>query len=102
MPSSFDIHQDHKIVYEEGIRACKKRSILGYEFMWNNFSFGSTLFYIVNNADIELKLAALSEYKSPNIKLYAKETLVRGLANFRGIQISEEYAEVFEVIRWIM
>ena len=41
MPSSFDIHQDHKTIYEEGLRAFKNTSILGYEFMWNNFSFGS-------------------------------------------------------------
>lgn len=102
MPSSFDIHQDHKTIYEEGIRAFKNRSILGYEFMWNNFSFGSTLFSVVKNADIELKIAALSEYKSQYKKLYAKESLIRGLANFRGIQISEKYAEAFEVIRWIM
>jgi len=102
MPSSFDIHQDHKTIYEEGIRAFKKRSILGYEFMWNNFSFGSTLSSVVNNADIELKIEALSKYKSQTKKLYGKETLIRGLANFRGIQISEEYAEAFEVIRWII
>ena len=102
MPSSFDIHQDHKTVYEEGIRAFKKRSILGYEFMWNNFSFGSTLSSVVSNADIELKIEALSKYKSQTKKLYGTETLIRGLANFRGIQISEEYAEAFEVIRWII
>ena len=102
MPSSFDIHQDHKTVYEEGIRAFKKRSILGYEFMWNNYSFGSTLFSIVNEKDIDLKIAALDEYKSQYKRLYTKEKLIMGHANFRGLQISEEYAEAFEVIRWIM
>jgi hypothetical protein len=70
--------------------------------MWNNFSFGSTLSSVVSNADIELKIEALSKYKSQTKKLYGTETLIRGLANFRGIQISEEYAEAFEVIRWII
>ncbi len=102
MPSSFDVHQDHKTIYEEGTRAFKNTSVLGYEFMWNNYSFGSTLFSIVNEKDIDLKIAALDEYKSQYKRLYTKEKLIMGHANFRGLQISEEYAEAFEVIRWIM
>ena len=102
MPSSFDIHQDHKTIYEEGIRAFKNTSILGYEFMWNNYSFGSTLLSVVSEKDIKLKIAALDQYKSQSKKLYAKEKLIKGLANFRGLQISTEYAEAFEVIRWII
>ena len=102
MPSSYDIHQDHKTIYEEGLRAFKNTSILGYEFMWNNFSFGSALLSIVSKEDIELKISALDQYKSQSKKLYAKEKLIKGLANFRGLQISTEYAEAFEVIRWIM
>ncbi len=102
LPSSFDVHQDHKTIYEEGIRAFKNTSILGYEFMWNNFSFGSTLLSIVSEEDIKLKIKAVDEYKSQSKKLYAKEKLIKGLANFRGLQISTEYAEAFEVIRWII
>ena len=102
MPSSYDIHQDHKTIYEEGLRAFKNTSILGYEFMWNNFSFGSTLLSVVSESDINLKISALNEYKSQSRKLYAKEKLIKGLANFRGLQINEEYAEAFEVVRWII
>jgi len=102
MPSSFDIHQDHKTIYEEGLRAFKNTSILGYEFIWNNFSFGSTLLSVVSKDDIKLKIAALNQYKSQSKKLYAKEKMIKGLANFRGLQISTEYAEAFEVIRWII
>lgn len=102
LPSSFDVHQDHKTIYEEGIRAFKNTSILGYEFMWNNFSFGSTLLSVVSEEDIKLKIKAVDEYKSQSKKIYAKEKLIKGLANFRGLQISTEYAEAFEVIRWII
>lgn len=102
MPSSFDIHQDHKTIYEEGIRAFKNTSMLGYEFMWNNFSFGSTLFSIISEDHIAMKIAALNEYKSQTKRLYAKSELVEGHARFRGLQITEEYAEAFEVIRWIL
>lgn len=101
-PSSFDVHQDHKTIFEETRRAFKNTSILGYEFMWNNFSFGSTSFSVVDEEDIMAKIKAMEEYKSQKKKFYAKEKLIRGLANYRGLQISVEYAEAFEVIRWIL
>ena len=102
MPSSFDVHQDHKTIFEEGRRAFKNVSILGYEFMWNNFSFSSSCTIILSEENIQAKINALQEYKSQNHRFYAKDKLVRGLANYRGLQISKEYAESFEVIRWII
>ncbi|MGD8778941.1 MAG: PIG-L deacetylase family protein [Ignavibacteria bacterium] len=101
-PSSFDVHQDHSTIFEEARRAFKNSSILGYEFMWNNFSFGSTLFSVVKEDEIMTKIKALDEYKSQSKRFYAKDKLIRGLANYRGLQISVEYAEAFEVIRWII
>jgi len=101
-PSSFDVHQDHRTIYEETIRAFKNSSILGYEFMWNNYSFGSTLFSVVQEEHILAKIEALSEYKSQAGRFYAMDKFVKGLANYRGLQIKEEYAEAFEVIRWIL
>jgi len=102
MPSSFDVHQDHKTVFEEGRRAFKNTSILGYEFMWNNFSFHSTCSIVVEERHLQNKLMSLREYKSQQHRYYAGESLVYGLANFRGLQISQPYVEAFEVIRWII
>lgn len=102
LPSSFDIHQDHATIFQEGRRAFKNESILGYEFMWNNFSFDSTCFITVNKQHIQKKIRALDKYKSQAKKFHIKEKLITGLANYRGLQISEEYAEAFEVIRWII
>ncbi|MFO8146626.1 MAG: PIG-L deacetylase family protein [Gillisia sp.] len=102
MPSSFDVHQDHKTIFEEGRRAFKNTSILGYEFMWNNFSFHSTCSVVIQKKHVEQKLEALRQYESQQQRFYAGENLVYGLANFRGLQISQEYVEAFEVIRWII
>jgi LmbE family N-acetylglucosaminyl deacetylase len=102
MPSSFDIHQDHKTVFEEGRRAFKKCSILGYEFMWNNFAFNSACSIVVNQEDIDKKIESINKYESQTKRFYASTKMVTGLANFRGLQISKEYAEAFEVIRWII
>ena len=102
MPSSFDVHQDHKTIFEEGRRAFKNTSLLGYEFMWNNFSFHSTCSIVVQERHLEKKLKALKQYESQQHRFYARENMVYGLANFRGLQISQEYVEAFEVIRWII
>ena len=36
MPSLNDIHQDHATIAQEGLRAFKGCTILGYELIWNN------------------------------------------------------------------
>jgi N-acetylglucosamine malate deacetylase 1 len=102
MPSSFDVHQDHVIIFQEGRRAFKNTSILGYEFMWNNFSFNSTAFSILSEENILKKIKSIDKYESQKKRFYATEEMVKGSASFRGLQISKKYAEAFEVIRWIL
>ena len=38
-PSHHDVHQDHQTIAQEGLRAFKRTTILGYEVPWNNFDF---------------------------------------------------------------
>lgn len=102
LPSSKDIHQDHLTVYNEGIRAFKFVSILGYELIWNNLSFSTDCFIEVSDAQIARKTDALSAYKTQRGKNYMDPEFIRSLARVRGTQIGVQYAEAFEVIRWIM
>src|SRR5205085_455498 len=44
LPSPEDLHQDHQVVANEGLRAFKRTSILTYEIAWNNISFRTTSF----------------------------------------------------------
>jgi hypothetical protein len=76
--------------------------MLGYEFMWDNFKFDSSTFIDLEERHIQAKIDSINEYKSQEGRFYAKEKLMRGMANFRGLQISREYAETFETIRWII
>jgi N-acetylglucosamine malate deacetylase 1 len=41
LPSSSDIHQDHTCIHEEGMRAFKYSSILGYELPQNSIGFSN-------------------------------------------------------------
>ena len=38
-PPHHDVHQDHQTIAQEGLRAFKRTTILGYEIPWNNFDF---------------------------------------------------------------
>lgn len=102
VPSSKDIHQDHTTIYQEGIRAFKFSSILGYELIWNNLSFETDCFVELGEEHVNRKIRALGAYKTQENKNYMRKDFILSLARVRGTQIGVEYAETFEVIRWIM
>ena len=104
LPSSSDIHQDHQVVHNEGVRAFSREcTVLGYELHYNCRGFKPNYYVELKEKHVKGKLQMLSEYKS-QIKLhrpYFDEQLIRGLARSRGLQIKKEYAEAFEVITLI-
>lgn len=102
MPSLHDLHQDHYTVSMEGLRAFKKTSILGYELPWNNITFKTQSFIRLNYKHIEKKVYALKAYRSQKMKDYANKDFIFSLAKTRGVQINSDYAESFEVIRWVI
>ncbi len=102
MPSLNDLHQDHTTIAHEGLRAFKKTSILCYELPWNNISFATNCFIPFNEEELIAKLRALDCYDSQKSRSYASEEYIRGLATTRGTQIGTRYAEVFEVVRWLI
>lgn len=102
MPSINDVHQDHKTIAEEGIRAFKFFSILSYEMPWNNLVFNTTCFNVLDEKHVNRKIEALKAYKSQAHRPYSNPEFIKGLALNRGIQINAEQAEVFEVVRWLI
>ena len=99
LPSSHDVHQDHKTIYEEGVRAFKYSMIIGYEMPWNNFNSNYNLYISIDENNINKKIETLKFYKSQEFRPYNAEDLIFSLAKVRGMQIKEKYAEAFEVIR---
>ena len=102
MPSLKDVHQDHKTIAEEGLRAFKFNSILCYELPWNNLDFNTANFSIITREQLEKKVEAIACYKSQQHRNYSDPDFTRGLARTRGVQINTQYAEVFEVVRWLI
>jgi len=102
LPSSYDIHQDHQVIYEEGLRAFKFISIFGYELPWNNLMFNPRLFIKLSKEETNKKAAALMEYQSQLHRPYLDRELVFSQARVRGGQLASVYAEAFEVIRIVL
>jgi len=101
-PSSYDTHQDHRVVFEEGFRAFKHSSILGYELPQNLISFNNSAFIRLDEELMQRKIEALTLYKSQGFRRYASEQFIRGLATVRGAQCNCDYAEAFEMIRLVL
>ncbi len=101
LPSGNDVHQDHQVVYNEGVRAFKENSILGYELPWNHFDFSTEAFVTLTKEQIDKKWEMMSVYESQLIqnRNYFTPEFIEGLARVRGVQVKEDFAEAFEVIR---
>lgn len=97
LPAKNDIHQDHQVIYAEGIRAFKDCNLLGYELPWNNKEFNPTYFETISEDFVNVKTAALQEYKSQAEKKYMSSLFIHSLAIVRGLQSNTRFAEAFEV-----
>ena len=102
LPCSEDTHQDHATVAREGFRAFKRASLLGYELPQNLISFRNSAFVGLSERQLEVKLDALSCYRSQGFRPYSSPDFIRGLAHLRGVQSGLGLAEAFELVRLVV
>ena len=100
-PSHHDVHQDHQTVAQEGLRAFKRTTILGYEIPWNNFDFAYGAYVGLEQRHVERKVAAVQCYASQQHRRYANADYIWNLARVHGTNVNREYAEVFQVVRLV-
>ena len=104
-PSLNDFHQDHQVVANEMVRAFKTTcSIICYELPWNHLQYNTQMFVRFDRMTLEKKIHLVNFYSSQMEvrSVYFKQDFIRSLATVRGAQINSDYAEAFEVIRWII
>lgn len=108
IPSTADLHQDHRTVTTEAMRAFKySASLWGYELPTNYVSqpFSPTRFVRLERWHVDAKIEALRHYKSQwqqaHRDRYMRGDCVTALLDVRGLQIKVDYAEAFEIIREI-
>lgn len=99
IPSVNDIHQDHQVIVNESLRAFKNSTIFCYELLWNLVSFRNQAFVKLEKEDVDIKIEAISKYKSQFFRKYSDPKFLEAQAIVRGVQGGYEYAEIFEVIR---
>ena len=80
LPSPYDMHQDHQVICQEGLRAFKHRTILGYEVPWNNLTFTASAFVHLEISHVQKKIAALRQYESQQHRGCWDEDLISRLA----------------------
>ncbi|MBE2231163.1 MAG: PIG-L family deacetylase [Chitinophagaceae bacterium] len=101
LPASSDVHQDHQVIHQEGLRAFKNTTFAGYELPWNNYSFRTNYFMKLESADLGRKIASLQVYRSQAHRNYMQEEFIRSLARVRGVQCNHPLAEAFEIYKLI-
>ena len=74
-PSHHDVHQDHQTIAQEGLRAFKRTTVLGYEIPWNNFEFSYGAYLSFEERHLERKIAAVERYASQQHRRYAERRL---------------------------
>lgn len=102
LPTRDDMHQDHGVIYENGLRIFRTTSILSYELPWNSTGFRNRAYVRLSVDHLEKKLKALKCYKTQKDRPYMDPENVLSLARVRGLQAGMEYAECFDVVRWII
>ena len=101
-PSLHDIHQDHKVVAEEVLRAFKNRRVLCYELPWNNLGFAPNLFCTLTEKYVLDKCEALCKYESQRHRQYFDPDVVRSRLIGNGLECGTRFVERFEVLRWVL
>lgn len=90
-----DIHQDHKTVGEEVMRAFRTATILTYTHPWNAREMAYNFFVEVDEKIIKNKAVALGCYKSQATRNYVSQDKLNALALTMGMMAGVDLAEGF-------
>jgi N-acetylglucosamine malate deacetylase 1 len=89
-------------VFQEGFRAFKHTTILGYELPQNLLSFDNSAFIKLSEGHLARKIESLEKYESQRFRPYAAAEFITSLARVRGVQCNASYAEAFELVRLVI
>jgi LmbE family N-acetylglucosaminyl deacetylase len=94
-----DIHQDHQQTTEEVLRAFRGTTVLGYDALRSSYGFFPHFLAEVNEADVDRKIQALSEYSTYHEKYYFDAQVLRATLIRHGALAELPYAEGFDILR---
>ncbi|MFQ5921617.1 MAG: PIG-L deacetylase family protein [Anaerolineales bacterium] len=94
-----DIHQDHKVVTEEALRAFRGVSVLGFDVLRSSYGFFPHFLAEVDEEDVERKLNALAAYETYDGRYYFDPEVIRSTLVRHGALAERPYAEGFDILR---
>ncbi len=94
-----DIHQDHGTITEEGLRAFRGTTVLGFDVIRSSYGFFPSFLVEVSEADVDRKVTALRQYKTYAEKYYFREPVTRATLVRNGALAERPYAEGFDILR---
>lgn len=94
-----DIHQDHGTITEEGLRAFRGTTVLGFDVLRSSYGFFPNFLVEVTEQDVECKIAALKEYKTYENKYYFDPNIQRATMIRHGALAERPFAEGFDILR---
>lgn len=98
-----DLHQDHSIVGQCCTTIFRESTLLTYPILRSlGTYFKPTCFVSLSEAQMKMKLKALSQFKTQYRRPYFKKKIVLSEATYYGAQINTKYAEAFEVMGLMM
>lgn len=99
--SPADLHQDHKTMTEEALRAYRGRTVLGFDVIRSSHGFFPNFLIPVSEEALEKKLAALNCYSIYRSKYYFDPELTRATLIRNGALCERKYAEGFDILRMV-
>jgi len=96
-----DLHQDHATVTEEGLRAFRGTTVLGYDVIRSSYGFFPHFLVEVDETDVQKKIQALGEYHTYADKYYFDADLTRSILVKNGALAERKFAEGFDILRII-
>ena len=94
-----DIHQDHKTITEEALRAFRGTTLLGFDVLRSSYGFFPDFLVEVSEKAVQTKIRALKAYKTYNDKYYFDENIIHATAIRHGALAERPYAEGFDILR---
>jgi LmbE family N-acetylglucosaminyl deacetylase len=96
-----DLHQDHVTLTDEGLRAFRGTTVLGYDVIRSSYGFFPHFLVEVNETDVNRKIQALAEYHTYDDKYYFDPELTRSILVKNGALAERKFAEGFDILRII-
>jgi len=94
-----DIHQDHRVVTEEALRAFRGVTVLGFDVFRSSYGFFPHLLVEVEEKDVATKIQALAQYETYADKYYFSPDVIRATMVRHGALAEKPFAEGFDILR---